>query len=68
MEKRVALVNGAASGIGLAVAESLANAGCRTLLVSMDPAHNQRDLFETNFSEKPKSVDSQLSVKEVDTD
>ena len=47
---------------------SLANAGCRTLLVSMDPAHNQRDLFETDFSEKPKSVVSQLSVKEVDTD
>ncbi len=46
----------------------LAMAGCRTLLVSMDPAHNQRDLFETDFSEKPRFVDSQLSVKEVDTD
>ena len=47
---------------------SLANAGYRTLLVSMDPAHNQRDLFETDFSEKPKAVTSQLAVKEVDTD
>jgi len=47
---------------------TLAMAGRRTLLVSMDPAHNQRDLFETDFSEKPKSVHRQLSVKEVDTD
>ena len=24
-----------------------------TLLVSMDPAHNQRDIFDRPFSEKP---------------
>ena len=46
----------------------LAAAGRRTLLVSMDPAHNQRDIFEQNFSEKPKSVSEMLWVKEVDTD
>ncbi len=40
----------------------------KTLLVSMDPAHNQRDIFEQNFSEKPKSVSEMLWVKEVDTD
>jgi len=39
-----------------------------TLLVSMDPAHNQRDIFQQDFSEKPRDVDNHLSVKEVDTD
>lgn len=34
----------------------------------MDPAHNQRDLFEQNFSEKPKKVSESLMIKEVDTD
>jgi arsenite-transporting ATPase len=43
--------------------------GCRdTLLVSLDPAHNQRDIFQQDFSEKPRDVDKHLAVKEVDTD
>ncbi|BBO70834.1 anion transporter [Desulfosarcina alkanivorans] len=46
----------------------LAAAGRRTLLVSMDPAHNQRDIFDTPFSEKPRPVAEGLSVKEIDTD
>jgi len=40
----------------------------KTLLVSMDPAHNQCDIFEQDFSEKPKKVSETLIVKEVDTD
>jgi len=40
----------------------------KTLLVSMDPAHNQRDIFEDVFSEIPRPVNAFLSVKEVDTD
>lgn len=40
----------------------------KTLLVSMDPAHNQRDIFERNFSEKPQKIFPNLMVKEVDTD
>ena len=47
---------------------NLAHTGCDTLLVSMDPAHNQRDIFQEPFSEKPKQVMPLLSVKEVDTD
>jgi len=39
-----------------------------TLLVSLDPAHNQRDIFQQDFSEKPKKVDNHLAVKEVDTE
>ena len=46
----------------------LASKPYKTLLVSMDPAHNQRDIFEQDFSEKPKSVSETLWVKEVDTD
>lgn len=34
----------------------------------MDPAHNQRDIFDQDFSEKPKHVSEMLMVKEVDTD
>ncbi len=45
----------------------LAASGYETLLVSMDPAHNQRDLFETGFSEKPRCVRDRLAVKEIDT-
>ena len=40
----------------------------KTLLVSMDPAHNQCDIFDQDFSEKPKKVSETLLVKEVDTD
>ena len=39
-----------------------------TLLVSMDPAHNQRDIFQQKFSEKPRKIHERLSVKEVDVD
>jgi len=38
------------------------------LLVSMDPAHNQRDIFQQDFGEKPQRVANHLVVKEVDVD
>jgi arsenite-transporting ATPase len=38
------------------------------LLVSMDPAHNQRDIFEQDFSEKARQVTERLAVKEVNVD
>ena len=46
----------------------LARSGHRTLLVSLDPAHNQRDIFETAFSEKPTLVRPRLAVREIDVD
>ncbi len=46
----------------------LASKPYKTLLVSMDPAHNQCDIFDQNFSEKPKRVSETLMVKEVNTD
>jgi len=39
-----------------------------TLLVSMDPAHNQSDIFENKFGEKPLPVQNDLAVIEVDLD
>ena len=60
-------------GVGKSTTSALtalksAHAGHNTLLVSMDPAHNQRDIFQEPFSEKPKRVIPLLSIKEVNTD
>lgn len=41
--------------------------GKKTLLVSLDPAHNQGDIFGRKFSEKSIQINENLSVKEVDT-
>ena len=46
----------------------LASQPHKTLLVSMDPAHNQCDIFEQDFAEKPKKISETLMVKEVNTD
>ena len=56
------------STVSAATAFHLSRASQKTLLVSMDPAHNQRDIFEKGFSETPRPVNSFLAVKEVDTD
>ncbi len=46
----------------------LARAGKKVQLVSMDPAHNQSDIFEKKFSEKAVRVAENLTVKEIDID
>ena len=45
----------------------LAETGKKTLLVSLDPAHNQSDIFEKKFSEKAVKISENLAVKEVNT-
>ncbi|MGB4406538.1 MAG: ArsA family ATPase [Sphaerochaeta sp.] len=40
----------------------------KVLLVSMDPAHNLHDLFETRLGEKQTKVTSNLSLSEFDLD
>lgn len=40
----------------------------KTLLISMDPAHNQRDIFKMNFGQEPKKVDDFLDIIEIDED
>jgi arsenite-transporting ATPase len=46
----------------------LSNVSMDTLLVSMDPAHNQRDIFMMDFSKNPKKIGNHLTVIEVDTE
>jgi len=46
----------------------LAQKGFRVLIVSLDPAHNQSDIFEMNFSDKALKIDSDISAIEVDQD
>lgn len=60
-------------GVGKSTSSSLtaiqlSNLGYNVLLVSMDPAHNQSDIFENKFSEKPKKVLQNLLVKEIEID
>ncbi len=60
-------------GVGKSTTSALtalysAHTGSDTLLVSMDPAHNQRDIFQQDFSDKAKKVIDNLWVREVDTD
>ena len=47
-------------------AVKLAAQGNKILLVSLDPAHNLSDIFETSFSEKPFALTKNLLVKEID--
>jgi arsenite-transporting ATPase len=44
----------------------LAENGKKVQLVSLDPAHNQSDIFEKKFSEKAVKINENLTVKEVD--
>ncbi len=44
----------------------LSNASMDTLLVSMDPAHSQRDIFMMDFSKTPKKIGRHLAVIEID--
>lgn len=44
----------------------LAGKGFRVLLVSLDPAHNQSDIFEKRLSERPSQITRNLSAKEID--
>ncbi len=44
----------------------LAEKGYKVLMVSLDPAHNQSDIFKKNFSDKPTKVTNAFSVIEID--
>ncbi len=54
------------STISALTALFLSNRGYKTLLASMDPAHNQSDIFGLSFNEKAVKVKSNLWAKEVD--
>jgi arsenite-transporting ATPase len=44
----------------------LAARGRRVLLLSLDPAHNQADIFDRPFSGRPQAVNERVRVAEVD--
>ncbi|MEA3437950.1 MAG: ArsA family ATPase [Thermodesulfobacteriota bacterium] len=44
----------------------LAEKGFKVLMVSLDPAHNQCDIFKKSFSDKPMKVMNAFSVIEVE--
>ncbi len=44
----------------------LAERGKKVQLVSLDPAHNQSDIFEKKFAERAVKISENLSVKEVE--
>ena len=46
----------------------LAQKGFRVLIVSLDPAHNQSDIFQMKFSDKALKIASDISAIEVDQD
>ncbi len=58
-------------GVGKSTCSALtavaaAQKGDSVLLVSLDPAHNQSDIFKTGFNEKPKKITGNLLVLEID--
>ena len=65
--KRVALVTGAAMGIGLACAEAIAKAGYMTVLVDIkEPSEQARKLVEEGFAVAYRcDVSDTLAVKEM---
>ncbi len=49
-----------------ALATALAKRGYRTLIVSLDPAHNLGDVFMVKLSDKPKELGENLYASELD--
>nr|WP_287412451.1 ArsA family ATPase [Pseudodesulfovibrio sp.] len=60
-------------GVGKSTTSSLsalhlARTGKKVLLVSLDPAHNQADIFDTKFTGKPIKIAPNLRVAQADID
>ena len=56
------------STISALTALAAAEEGKRVLLLSLDPAHNQSDLFQQDFGDVPKRVHRECTVMEADMD
>ena len=54
------------STVSALTALALAEKGLKVLLASMDPAHNQSDIFETPLSEKTLKFNPHLWLKEIE--
>lgn len=70
MEQKIILFIGK-GGVGKSTVSALtalnhSNFKKNTLLVSLDPAHNQRDIFQHKFSEKANEIKPNLFIIEID--
>ncbi len=71
MEKAVNLFYMGKGGVGKSTSAALnslflAQKGFEVLLVSLDPAHNQSDIFEQKLSDSPKQIIPHLTAIEID--
>jgi len=60
-------------GVGKSTSSSLAalhlaRTGRKVVLVSLDPAHNQCDIFDTDLDDNPRELAPGLAVAQADTD
>jgi arsenite-transporting ATPase len=56
------------STLSALIALERSNKRKKSLLISMDPAHNQSDIFEKKFAEKSTVINDNLHVIEIDID
>jgi arsenite-transporting ATPase len=73
MEKATNIFYMGKGGVGKSTSAALnslflARKGFEVLLASLDPAHNQSDIFENQLSDKPKQVAPHLKAIEIDQD
>ncbi len=73
MEKAINIFFMGKGGVGKSTAAALnslflAEKGYHVLVVSLDPAHNQSDIFEKNLSDKPLEIVPNLLGIEIDQD
>jgi arsenite/tail-anchored protein-transporting ATPase len=73
MEKAINIFYMGKGGVGKSTSAALnslflAQKGFEVLLVSLDPAHNQSDIFEKNLSDTPKQIIPHLTAVEIDQD
>jgi arsenite-transporting ATPase len=73
MDKPINIFFMGKGGVGKSTAAALnslflARKGYRVLIVSLDPAHNQSDIFEKGLSDKPLEIVPGLTALEVDQD
>lgn len=71
MEKAINIFYMGKGGVGKSTSAALnslflAQKGFEVLLVSLDPAHNQSDIFEQKLSDSPKQIISHLTAIEID--
>ena len=71
MEKAINIFYMGKGGVGKSTSAALnslflAQKGFEVLLVSLDPAHNQSDIFEEKLSDKPKQIIPHLTAIEID--